>query len=350
MLRPECGIGIRSGAAAWWSCRQVLWNPRQPDERETSVKIGSHLRNARDSRSAVSLAKGLVMILRQGRLLESAYGAYCLAIHPPSPLVPADASLPRDRIEGVILSRRSQPQVVSKAELARSFGTLFPIDSLPDDFVARRQSVVATDGWLVVGEYARESARLCFLTPGSCRVVDYYNRIGDVCHIHAIQKAGDDRLYVMTGDTRKVLDLWSVRGEDIEFRERVIARLAGFTASVEVNGDYYFGTDFDLRPNYILRLRDRRKFFFPRLAYRQWSHTFDVVEDRYIVAINVTQDADRSRSRPATVFDTKREAFVYAALIEPQPRSGEACVFAVREAPAGPEAASSAPRPEAGGR
>jgi hypothetical protein len=114
---------------------------------------------------------------------------------------------------------------------------------------------------------------------------------------------------VSTGDTRKFLDLWTVSRGGMSFTRRLRQRLAGFTAAVEVNGDYFFGSDFSSRPNFIETLGGRR-YFFPEKAYKLRADLFYAFFDRYIAAINKELDVLGGR-RTLSVFDTVKEEFVF---------------------------------------
>ena len=40
-------------------------------------------------------------------------------------------------------------------------------------------------------------------------------------------------------------------GSEVRYVRTLMKRLAGFTAAAEVGGEYYFGSDFSGRPNFI---------------------------------------------------------------------------------------------------
>jgi hypothetical protein len=93
------------------------------------------------------------------------------------------------------------------------------------------------------------------------------------------------------------------------FSRRLRQRLAGFTAAVEVKGEYFFGSDFSSRPNFIETLGGR-KYFFPEKAYRLRADLFCVFFERYIAAINRDLEVLGGR-RALSVFDTVRREFIF---------------------------------------
>ena len=249
------------------------------------------------------------LIIRQRRTLELAYGGYCLVRHPPSPIYPTDDAAAL----GWILARTGEfvaRAALSRRQLEEAYGAAFPLRDLPRDFArALRESVLLRDGCLILGEYG-EGARLACLTPRSCVVSDHYCRTPGVRHIHAIEgyRAAGEFL-VATGDGTKLLDLWAVRAGEIRFLRRMRSRLAGYTAAVELNGEYYFGSDFSRRPNFITTLTGA-KYFFPEQAYLLHVTAFHPLFDRYIVAVNKELDVFGGR-RTLSVFDTRARRFVH---------------------------------------
>ena len=102
---------------------------------------------------------------------------------------------------------------------------------------------------------------------------------------------------VSVGDTSKFLDLWVVDRSGMAFLKRVRRRLAGYTAAEEVNGEYYFGTDFTSRPNFIVALGSGEKFFFPDKAHKLRADIFHGFFNRYIAAISKDLEALTGRRK-----------------------------------------------------
>ncbi len=150
------------------------------------------------------------------------------------------------------------------------------------------------------------------MTSGGCSINDYYNQVKGVRHIHAISPKRQD-IYVTTGDSRKLLDLWAIEGSKLKFLKRVRKRWSGYTAMVELNGDYYFGTDFSNRPNYIETLTGK-KYFFPEKAYKMQTYAFFPFLQRYIVSIN--KEIFLGDRKTLCVFDTLREDFIFCDYLD----------------------------------
>jgi hypothetical protein len=186
----------------------------------------------------------------------------------------------------------------------------FDVRSLPPDFQgARRESVWEDEGSVVIGEYG-EDCRVAYVTPGSCALSEYYRGEPGVRHIHAIEKFGEEgQFLVATGDRHKFLDLWGLSDGRPSFERRITRHLAGFTAAIRLNGEYYFGTDFSGRPNWIETLNGRR-FFFPRKAYRLHVTDFYGLLDRYILSINTELVVVGGR-KTLSIFDTVTQRFIY---------------------------------------
>jgi hypothetical protein len=271
--------------------------------------ITAQVQRFRTTRNPLALVRALILVLQQRRTLELIYGAYCHLIHRPSFVRP-------ERDEEALISVLCESSALipfgklSRAQLLELYGSEFCVSELPDDFqCARCESICQGDGFLLIGEYG-EGSRLTYVTPQSCTVSDYYRRIPGVRHIHSIvlgKTAGE--FLVSTGDARKFLDLWSATGDGVQFVKRLRHRLAGFTAGTRVGGEYYFGTDFSGRPNYIETMGGT-KYFFPRKAGRLFVAGFKVFFDRYLVAISTELQVVGGR-RVLSIFDTLERRFLF---------------------------------------
>jgi hypothetical protein len=268
----------------------------------------------RATRSPRLLMQLAASIVRQRRALELLYGGYCIAFHRPSPIHPPAEPEALDRI----LARRdefTQHAVLSRDELLQAYCHHPGIHDLPAGFArVRRESVWLEHSRLILGEYG-EGARLACISDGRCLVSEHYAREAGVRHIHSIQKYGDaGEFLVATGDGPKMLDLWRAGGEGLHFVRRLQKRLAGYTAAAEVGGEYYFGSDFSGRPNFIAALGGGR-YFFPAKAYLMHAAAFHVLFDRYIVSVNKELNMSGGR-RALCVFDTRLSRFVYCGDLE----------------------------------
>lgn len=275
----------------------------------TRRSIMVQVQRFKKTRNVLSLLKALLLIIQQRRTLELLYGGYCRLVHPPSPLLSdtghADLiSLLRDK------TAVTPHGIVSRLGLLQVFGGAFKVDLLPHDFkCARWESICPEGDRLIIGEYG-ENSRVACVTPRSCVLSDHYRQTPGVRHVHSIEKYGDGQEFlVSTGDSSKFLDLWIISHEKVSFVRRLKKRLAGFTAAVKVNGEYYFGTDFSSRANCIATLHGKR-YFFPQKAYKRHVTDFYAFFDRYIVSIN-GELAVVGRSRTLSVFDTVDRKFIY---------------------------------------
>ncbi len=249
-------------------------------------------------------------IVRQGRLQEALYGAWCFARHRPSPLLGHLGSDMMHRLLRVGVDIQ-QDTMVTAGDLARLYPALadLPFHELPQDIRFRRASVVAGDDWMVLGEYGDASGRMFQVSRGGVQVCDVYNHMPRVRHVHSVLHLNDERLIVATGDSAKRLDLWTRSPAGLVLDRCLQVRLAGYTAAVTIGGDHYFGTDFSGRPNYIYRLRDGARWCFPGSGFTKFVVRFLVVDDRYIVSLNASIDTVDA-SRTLSVFDTVSECFV----------------------------------------
>jgi hypothetical protein len=272
--------------------------------------ISVELRRFRETKNPFPLAKAALLVFRQGRTLELLYGGYCSVLHRPSPVRLGDSAAEL----AAILERKGEfvhHGTLYRDRLEELYGDVFALRALPADFISARWESVWREGdRLILGEYG-DHARLACITRESCVLSDFYERIPTVRHIHAIQRYGDaGQFLVSVGDTSKFLDLWVVDRSGMALVKRVKRRLAGYTAAEEVNGEYYFGTDFTSRPNFIEALGSGEKFFFPDKAYKLRADIFRGFFNRYIAAISKDLEVLTGR-RTLSVFDTLTRQFVF---------------------------------------
>jgi hypothetical protein len=261
------------------------------------------------TKSLPVLALLAATIVRQRRTVELLYGGHCSIFHRPSPIHPPEDP---EALERILCQRAefAQHAVLDREQLMRAYGDRVAMQGLPTSFLAaRRESVWEENGRLILGEYG-EGARVACITESACVVNDHYERIPGVRHIHSIQNFGDTGDFlVATGDGHKFLDLWSSSGDEVRFVRTITKRLAGFTAAAEVGGEYYFGSDFSGRPNFI-RVLGGPRYFFPEKAYLMHAAAFHVLFDRYLVSVNKELNVSGGR-RALSVFDTRTHRFVY---------------------------------------
>ena len=271
--------------------------------------ITAHVQQFRATGNLLALFKALTLVVRQHRTLELISGAYCTLFHPPS----AVRRCHQDSGLASMLGDNSAiaPQgTLTRERIVERYGGKFSVAALPRDFhSARAESVCDNGNHLVIGEYG-ESPRIAYVTPNACVVSEHYRHDPGVRHIHSIESYGDSgEFLVSTGDSRKFLDLWVASEGEARFVRRLKSHLAGFTAAIRVNGEYYFGTDFSSRPNWIETLAGAR-YFFPQKAYRLHVTDFHALLDRYLLAINTELVVVGGR-KTLSIFDTLSRRFIY---------------------------------------
>jgi hypothetical protein len=129
-----------------------------------------------------------------------------------------------------------------------------------------------------------------------------------------VQYGDAEEFLVATGDGAKVLDLWVESRGEVRFVRRLRKYLAGFTAAARVNSEYYFGSDFSGRPNFIETL-DGTKYFFPLRAYKLFVIAFYTFLDRYIVSVNRELKILGGR-RTLSIFDAVEKTFVFCDYLD----------------------------------
>ncbi len=261
------------------------------------------------------LAKAVSLVLSQGRLHEVAYGVYCDLFCPPAVVKsPPNQALPA--LQNNFQALLGRKDHLSRAELIDIFSEHYAIHHLPDDFAgARIETIVYDRNFLIIGEYGYFQKRVIYVTPQSCVVNDYYTTNASVKHVHAIYKApGSNDVLVTTGDTAKYLDLWSLQTGQFEFRKRLRNLLAGHTAITKIDHEYYLGSDFSSRPNYIEKLSGK-KFFFPEKANGMFVLAFQPYQDRYIVSLN-REILYLGGRHTLSVLDTVQEEYVYCDYVD----------------------------------
>jgi hypothetical protein len=273
-----------------------------------SAFITSHLKSFSETKDVRSLLRALILIVRQGRTTELMYGSYCSLFHRPSEVSRCD-----DEVLDSILSNRAEflhRALLTRGDLLQLYGAEFKVGSLPDDFAfARRQTICRRDDRLIIGEYG-ENSRIAYITPRICTVNDHYRTTPGVRHIHSVTRYGDaEKFLVATGDGAKVLDLWVECCGKLQFVRRLRKYLAGFTAVARVKGEYYFGSDFSGRPNFIETLQGAR-YFFPAKAYKLFVTAFFVFRDRYIVSVNNELRISGGR-KTLSIFDAVEKRFIF---------------------------------------
>lgn len=265
--------------------------------------ITERVRAFRQRPGVATFYKALSGIVRQRRLVEVAHGAGHFMLCKPS--IPRQSKLPAS-----VLTCAERLLTFSEAaavDRERSEHRL--LERWIPDIAVRPHSVAVCGEATIVGEYCETGARIFMLTGHRMVVSDHYCREPGVQHIHLVHAVDNEYFLVSTGDSRRLLDLWRIDGGQLRFERRLMRRLAGFTGVATVRGETYLGSDFSSRPNYLLRLRDRRKFFLPREAFLRYVWLVEPVDDRYLIVGSKTLEIVGGM-RSVSIFDAAMACFV----------------------------------------
>ncbi len=284
--------------------------------------IGGYIAKFRETRNPLYVLIAIILTVQQGRIYELVYGVYCSLFFKPSVVKPNDNELVDDILKDIISVDdllTYKKRFLSRDQLIVLFSKdFFNIHSLPHEFSGcRNETILHGDNFLILGEYSdeiKDSATIVFVDHERCNVIDYYNHLSGVMHIHSIHKYGDSKVLISTGDTKKLLDLWVIDGNALKFEKRIKKRNGGYLAAAMINGKDFFGTDFSGRPNYIDTLVGQR-YFFPFKAYKKYVVHFSVFYERYIVSIN--QDLPCLGGRKTlSIFDAIDGKFIYCEYLD----------------------------------
>ncbi len=288
-----------------------------------NLSISGYIGEFRKTRNIKFLILAIVLVIKQGRVLETIYGIYCNIFYKPS-----SVKLDDEIVKKILINLKTKQNLpinskyskccnllaknLNRDELIEVYGDNFDVHSLPHDFSgARKESIVYDERILIIGEYAakEQSARIVFFNQETCHVYNFYNHLSGVIHIHSIHRYCDSQVFISTGDTKKYLDSWIINGKGMKFNKRVKKYFAGYTAATKINDQIYFGTDFSSRPNYIETL-DNHKYFFPLKAYTLHVLLLFSVYDRYIIAINGSMKGLGTK-KVLSIFDTFIKEFIF---------------------------------------
>ena len=290
-------------------------NDQTPTITENIVKFKA-------TKNPYHLFKAIFMVLQRGRTHELLYGIYCKFAHKPSPLVKTNEH--DDTFINTMLAyfndnmRDIKREFISVEQLEELYGERYAIHTLVDDFAGTRsESIIEMDDYLIVGEYGMDdnSARIAMINAKNSTLNDHYMHVSGVRHIHAIHRyndAGD--ILVATGDRLKMLEQWSFSHNEaipkLHFKKRIKRFLAGYTAIIQCDDCFYYGTDFSARPNYI-ETNKGEKFFFPQPAYTLFVMNFSLYKERYLIVLN-SDLGELGGGKALSLFDTKTKQFVYS--------------------------------------
>ncbi len=249
-------------------------------------------------------------VVRQGRVLELLYGIYCWLRYRPS-VVPVSLN-EKECIQNLNPKQYIQNanQFYDRNELVKKYNKTYAINELPSNFEGcRTETMVQINSRLVLGEYGKKSARIAILSRNRCHIANPYELEKGVRHIHLVHPTeNDNEIFLTTGDSKKVLDRFSIADDKLRFVVRHQAYFAGYTAATTIAGKVFFGTDFSSRPNYITTL-DGEKYFFPKQVYLNWVGSLVNLDEENIVAIGFSMDEQKTPS--VCIFNVKKCIFIF---------------------------------------
>lgn len=254
------------------------------------------------------MAVALFLILRQGRLLELMYGAYCWIMLPPNQVQN------RGDFDVFALINQAEKEFTERDSLNRRLLKLVGSRALGEDSVqgCTFHGLTQYNEHFVLGEYAHNSARVYIISPHGVQILEPYKSDLGVCHIHLVHHHAD-RIYIATGDSRKYLDSFEWDGHTIQLRDRILRHFGGFTAGCSIGSRSYFGTDFSGRPNYIYCMETGKVFGFPFPAYLEYCVAMLAIEQRFIVCLTTSAPFAEPR-RSISIFDSASNKFIYSGL------------------------------------
>lgn len=240
------------------------------------------------------------LIIRQKRCIEVLYGACTMLTA--SPAVPCstgetDFGDPL-RTTWVRFVRENTQRLDNSRLAVHAVGG--------EAFNHRFHCFTRTPHGFVVGEYGEGRPRLLIMHEKQVTVLHPYDSDPGVRHIHAVQYF-DGGILVATGDSNKYLDRFEFEDGTLRFRKRIMRHLGGFTSACVLQGDCWLGTDFTGRPNYLLNLRTRRKYMFPRPAFTQFCDLLLPMDHASLLCLN----RDLRGNRSFSIFDVERGQFLY---------------------------------------
>ena len=274
---------------------------------------------AKETWNPLYLVKAVYLIISEGRFIEVIYGMNCYIFSSPSAVNPHPHWNSLAVLDGNLKqSLFPLKDLLSREEIVQVFGQDYAVHCLPKDFSGARIEGIAFSGtFLILGEYGLPGKRIAIVSNLSCRINNYYEKNSSVRHIHSICSASNaGSLLVTTGDSAKVLDQWTVRDGDISLVKHMKKSFAGYTSMLRMSGEYYFGTDFTSRPNYLEVFgNDPKKFFFPEKSYYMYVLRFVPIKNRYIACLS--RELHSLGGRYAlSVFDVEQKEFVFCDYVQ----------------------------------
>lgn len=269
---------------------------------------------ARAKWNLLVLLRAAYLIVLQRRVIEVVYCVFCrFRLSPSEVNVSAGSAAVESFKHNLKKSLFAEKTILSRRDLVHIFFDDYAVHFLPVDFSgARLEGVTLCGNLLVIGEYGFPGKRVAIVSKTSCSIDVHYNDDLEVRHIHSICNTGiAGRIYISTGDAAKYLDLWDLAEDSLAFVKRVNRLVTGYTAMIKIGHEYFFGTDFSGRPNYlVIRGDDRKKIPFPKKAYKMYVIRLLVCEKRYLACLSQELKCLGGKSA-LSIFDIARRQFIY---------------------------------------
>ncbi len=229
----------------------------------------------------------LVGLIREKRIIEFAWGLYCLF--------------------------RYQSKKINdyKVDL-ESYDYSMSIRINVGGFDITCRSLSCNGSSKVYAEYSQPGARLIYVNADSVKVYDPYANDLGVYHIHDIINIESDRYLVSTGDSSKYLDEFIINSQCCQRVKRHLKHLGGFTASIKTEKNIFLGTDFTHRPNYLLDYYSRVKYFLPKQVWLEYIINIKYEEQNVLTVITKKLNCNIGHK---VIFCTLKKRFISAMKI-----------------------------------
>lgn len=187
-------------------------------------------------------------VIKEKRTLELLWGVYCFLFYRPGKIL--------NKIQNNSIFLKNNYYLFKKSNL---------------NILCREENVYKSKNFSIYAEYGQPGARIVFDYIDNFIIYNPYKLDKNVYHIHCICHIDEDLFYITVGDTAKYLDIIKINKYECKIISRISNKLAGYTAIIKVSRDFWAGTDFSHRPNYLINLANGEKYFYPSSAYIEYT-------------------------------------------------------------------------------
>jgi hypothetical protein len=178
--------------------------------------------------------------------------------------------------------------------------------------VARSEGIYSNRHTTIACEYGWPGARILVLHGGREHIFNPYINQG-VWHLHAIAYLGNSEFAISTGDSKKILDIFTITPSSLIFRRRVVRFCGGYTGMTWHANDLWVGSDLSERANFIASISCGKKYFLPRDCIREYVINLRTLNDSLLLIITKRLHTYRGH---ALIFCTTTRRFVASNSIE----------------------------------